>query len=158
MVDSLLGGLFGGPDGDRIRSEAQNFVERYDTGPKHEGYTSTEVSQRFAEVAKQMTPKDLESATTLSLEQMSSAERRAYRKAMRDRGVPQFQDIPDNVDDPQVLAKATEQFMAEETKKKGIDGVVKELSDKNSGLLDNPAVMAVLAGVAAYAFKKVLKG
>ena len=156
MVDSLLGGLFGGPDGDRIRSEAKNFVERYDTGPKHEGYTNAEVARNFSEVAKQMSGKEVETAATKSIEQMTPQERRAYNKAMRERGVPQFQNIPEDSEDPAVLGKATEQFMAEETKSKGIDGALQDLYGKDSNFLDSPAVKAALAGVAAFAFKKFL--
>lgn len=165
MVDQLLGGLFGGPDGDRMRSQAKDFVSRYDQGPPDHGYEPTEVLDRFKQVGRAMTPTDVHEAAQQSFKQMTPEMRRAYKQAMKQRGIPQFQQLPDDKDDdPSILAQMTQQAMQEqaqkhaETPEKGFDGSVGALLGKEGekSLLDNPAVKAAFAGMAAFAMKKIL--
>jgi hypothetical protein len=176
MVDQLLGGLFGGPDDDRVRSQAKDFVSRYDQGPPDQGYEPTEVMERFTQVQRHMTPDDVQEAARQSFRQMTPEMRRAYKQAMRERGVSQFQQIPDDDDNPDILAQMTQRAMQEreaqarqaqaqaeaqaaaEGQKKDFDGSIGALLGEDSGksLLDNPAVKAAFAGMAAFAMKKVL--
>ncbi|MFM9108781.1 MAG: hypothetical protein ACKOWF_19010 [Chloroflexota bacterium] len=169
MVDQLLGGLFGGPDGDRMRSQAKDFVSRYDQGPPDQGYEPTEVLDRFKQVGRAMDPTDLQDAAQQSFKQMPPEMRRAYKQAMKQRGVPQFQQLPDDKDDdPSILAEMTRQAMEQqakqqaeaqaESKGKGFDGSVGALlgQEGDKSLLDNPAVKAAFAGMAAFAMKKIL--
>lgn len=161
MVDKMLGGLFGGPDQDRMRSQAKDFVSRYEQGPPEHGYEAPEVQDHFKTVGRHMSPEDVQDAAREAFRRMSPEQRRAYKNAMRERGMSQFQAIPDENDDPDILAEQTQKFMKEEAEKKGgFDGSVGSLfgeePGKGSNMLDNPAVKAAFAGMAAFAFKKFL--
>jgi hypothetical protein len=174
MVDQLLGGLFGGPDGDRMRSQAKDFVSRYDQGPPDQGYEAPEVLDRFKQVSRAMSPEDVQDAARQSFKQMTPEMRRAYKQAMKERGVPQFQQLPDDQDEPNILAEMTQKAMQEQAQRqaqaqaqaqaeaqahaKDFDGSVGALLGKEGekSLLDNPAVKAAFAGMAAFAMKKIL--
>lgn len=160
MVDKMLGGLFGGPDQDRMRSQAKDFVSRYEQGPPEHGYEAPEVQDHFKTVGRHMSPEDVQEAAREAFRRMSPEQRRAYKHAMRERGMGQFQAIPDDNDDPEILAEQTQKFMKEEAEKKGgFDGSVGSLfgeASKGESMLDNPAVKAAFAGMAAFAFKKFL--
>ncbi len=171
MVEGMLGGLFGGPDSDRVRSQAQDFVGRYETGQPHEGYTNDEVADRFRQVSGHMSDDDMREAARESLKRMSPEQRREYKHAMRKQGAPGF-DRDDN-DDPDVLAQATQGFMKQQPDQGGggIGGflggmfgggnepaqrkVPQQQQDQGS-MLDNPAVKAAMAGMAAFAMKKMM--
>jgi len=166
----MLGGLFGGPDSDRMRSQAQDFVGRYETGQPHEGYTNDEVAERFRQVSGNMSDDDMREAARESLKRMSPEQRREYKKAMRQRGARGF-DRDDDNDDPEILAQATQGFMKEQPDQgDGIGGFLggmfgggndqpaqRQVPQQDQGsMLDNPAVKAAAAGMAAFAMKKMM--
>jgi hypothetical protein len=170
MVDQLLGGLFGGPDGDRMRSQAKDFVSRYDQGPPDQGYEPAEVLDRFKQVGRVLPAEEVQDAARQSFKQMPPEMRRAYKQAMKQRGVPQFQALPDDQDDdPDILAEMTHKAMQEQAQRHAeaapqaqkapdFDGSVGSLLGKegDKSLMDNPAVKAAFAGMAAFAMKKIL--
>ena len=170
MVDSMLGGLFGGPDDDRVRSQAKDFVSRYEQGQPHEGYGRDEVLDNFRRASQSVGDDDMRDAARESFRRMSPEQRREYRRAMRQRGAPGF-DRDDDNDDPEVLAQATQTFMKERPAQQdaGGGGLFGGLfgggHDQQQGhaqpqqqddLFDNPAVKAAMAGMAAFAMKKIL--
>ena len=168
MVDGLLGGLFGGPDSDRMRSQAQDFVGRYETGQPHEGYTNDEVMERFRQVRGQMNDDDMREAARQSFSRMSPDQRREYKRAMRQEGARGF-DRDDDNDDPDILAQATQGFMKEQPNQGGgLGGMLgglfgqdqspqRQLQQQDQGsMMDNPAVKAAMAGMAAFAMKKMM--
>ena len=169
MVQGMLGGLFGGPDADRMRSQAQDFVGRYETGQPHEGYSSDEVMDRFRQVSGHMSEDDMREAARESFRRMSPEQRREYKRAMRQRGARGF-DRDDDNDDPDVLAQMTQGYMREQPQQEGgLGGLLGGLfgggqssqpqaqqPDQGGSMLDNPAVKAAMAGMAAFAMKKML--
>ena len=169
MVDQMLGGLFGGPDSDRMRSQASDFVSRYDNGAPHEGYTNDEVMERFRQVSGHMSDDDMREAARQSFSRMSPEQRREYKRAMRQRGARQF-DRDDDNDDPDILAQRTQGFMKEQPQQEGgLGGLFGGLfgggdaqqpqvqrQDDGGSMLDNPAVKAAMAGMAAFAMKKMM--
>lgn len=174
MVDSMLGGLFGGPDADRMRSQARDFVGRYETGQPHEGYTNDEVMERFRQVQGRVSDDDMRDAARQAFGRMSPEQRREYRRAMKQRGARGF-DRDDEID-PDILAQQTQGFMKEQPDQDG-GGIMGFLGDvfgynqpdprqqaqhqqqvqqQQGSMMDNPAVKAAMAGMAAFAMKKVL--
>lgn len=167
MVEGMLGGLFGGPDSDRMRSQAQDFVGRYERGQPHEGYDNDEVMERFRQVSGHMGDDDMREAARQSFSRMSPDQRREYKRAMRQRGAGGFDD--DN-DDPDVLAQATQGFMkGQPDQGGGIGGFLggmfgggndssqRQMPQQDQGsMMDNPAVKAAMAGMAAFAMKKMM--
>lgn len=160
MVDQMLGGLFGGPDADRMRSQARDFVSRYEQGAPHEGYTNDEVAERFRTVSGRMSDDDMRQAARESLQRMPREQRREFRRMMRERGARFDRDDDDDVDS---MAQATQRFMKED--QQGGGGILGGLfggggqapgQQQEGNLLDNPAVKAAMAGMAAFAMKKVL--
>ncbi|MCC6312866.1 MAG: hypothetical protein IT337_02545 [Thermomicrobiales bacterium] len=173
MVDQMLGGLFGGPDSDRVRSQAQDFVTRYNQGQPHEGYDNQEVVNQFRNAARNAQPQDMENAATEAFSRMPREQRREYRRAMRQRGYRQFQG--DDNDDPRVLAQQTQGFMKEQAEQHpgGIEGFLGNLfghgnanqpatqqtqaqPQEQGSILDNTAVKAAMAGMAAFALKQMM--
>lgn len=171
MVEGMLGGLFGGPDSDRMRSQARDFVGRYETGQPHEGYSDDEVVERFRQVSGQLSDDDMREAARESFKRMSPEQRREYKRAMRQRGARQFDQDDDN-DDPDILAQKTQRFMKEQPQQEGgLGGLLGGLfgggdasqpqaqaqqRDQGGSMLENPAVKAAMAGMAAFAMKKLL--
>lgn len=171
MVEGMLGGLFGGPDDDRVRSQAQDFVSRYDSGPPQEGYSNDEVRDRFKQVYGRVNDADMQDAARESFRRMSPEQRKEYRRAMRQHGARQF-DGNDNNDDPDVLAQATQGFMKEQPQQSGgglggmLSGLfgdhelnqpqVQQRQAQGGSMLENPAVKAAMAGMAAFAMKKMM--
>lgn len=163
MVDSMLGGLFGGPDGDRMRSQARDFVGRYETGAPHEGYDRDEVLDRFRTARGAVNDDDMRDAARQSFGRMDREQRREFKRAMRQRGASGFDD---DDDDPEVMAQATQRFMKESPADQGGGGLFGGLfgggggsarpAQQDNDLMDNPAVKAAMAGMAAFAMKKIL--
>lgn len=174
MVDSLLGGLFGGPDGDRVRAKAQDFSSRYDKGAPEEGYSNDEVLDQFRSSFGQLNPDQQREATEQALQRMSPEQRKEYRRAMRQqqRGATQHFSQDDH-DDPRIAAQETQSFMkdASENQSGGLGGMLGNLFggggasqqqahavpvQEQGSMLDNPAVKAAMAGMAAFAVKKIM--
>ncbi len=170
MVDNMLGGLFGGPDDDRVRSQARDFVNRYEQGQPHEGYGRDEVLDNFNRASQAVGDDDMRDAAREAFKRMSPEQRREYKRAMRQRGARGFERDDDN-DDPEVLAQSTQTFMKERPAQQdsgggglfgGLFGGGQDQQrsstqpQQQDDFLDNPAVKAAMAGMAAFAMKKVL--
>lgn len=170
MVDNMLGGLFGGPDDDRVRSQAKDFVSRYEQGAPHEGYGRDEVLDNFRRASQAVGDDDMRDAAREAFRRMSPEQRREYKRAMRQRGARGF-DRDDDGDDPEVLAQATQTFMKErpaQAQDAGGGGLFGGLfgggheqqpaahQQQDNDFFDNPAVKAAMAGMAAFAMKKIL--
>ncbi len=171
MVDSMLGGLFGGPDGDRVRSQAKDFVSRYEQGQPHEGLERDEVLANFRRASESVGDDDMRDAAREAFRRMSPEQRREYRKAMRQRNARGFERDDDD-DDPDVLAQATQTFMKERPAQQDAGGggglfgglfgggndqpEAQAQQQQQDDFFDNPAVKAAMAGMAAFAMKKIL--
>jgi len=171
MVDQLLGGLFGGQQQDdtNLRQErARDFVDRYERGHPSEGYNNDEVLHNYRAVTDKLTPQQYEDAAADSFGRLSKEERRKLRRAMRQGGGGRFEPASE---DPRDLAKAASRFRQEEPSGGGLaslfgfgggdepqkrGGLLDAQQDQGGGLLDSGLAKAALAGVAAFAVKKVL--
>ena len=164
-LEQLLGGR---------RDEYRDFVRRYDEGPPHEGYDDDEVYERYEEVSEHVSPDDYEDAAYHAFARMSPQERREFlqwtRGQARDHGayVPDFDEdgIDDRVErDPRALARIAGRMHRQEP---GMFGEVvsggrarrkqrrRQPRKKQQSPLGNPLAKAALAGIAAFAAKKMI--
>ena len=122
-MDQMLGGLFGGQDNDddmRRRTQAQDFVSRYETGLPHEGYSDEEAVHNYHQVAGRLSPQQYEEAAAETFGRMSREDRRQLRQQMKQGGGNHF-DF-DN-DDPRELARAAAQYRQQDASGGGLAGL-----------------------------------
>ena len=162
MVDQLLGGLFGKPDDDddTRRGRARDFADRYERGA-FDQMGDDEVIQNYRAAASRLSPEEYQMAVADSLRRMPKEQRRELRREMRRRSRDRF-DAAD--DSPEELAKTMQRADQEEPGGGGLAGLFglgggdSQDGGGRSGLqnvLDNPLAKVAMAGVAAFAAKKL---
>jgi len=108
FLQNLLGG-------GQQRQEYGDFVNRYDQGPPHEGYSNQEVLNRYSQVAPQLPPDVYQQSAQEAFARMSPQERQEFARYLQQRSQQQGLNFPDfNQDgiddryqDPQKLAEVT---------------------------------------------------
>src|SRR5437588_8904342 len=71
LLDSLL-------SNPQQQQDLQNYVQRYQQGPPHEGYSDQEVLQRYQQVAPQLPPQDYQAAAQQAFNNMSPQDRMQF--------------------------------------------------------------------------------
>src|SRR5215210_40282 len=92
-MDQMLSGLFGSNDNDddaRRQTHASDFVQRYETGLPHEGYSDEEAIHNYRQVASRLSPQQYEEAAGATFGRMSKEERRELRREMKQRSGGRF--------------------------------------------------------------------
>ncbi len=109
-MDSLLGGLFGGQGSDdERRAQAQDFVNRVESGNPTEGFSTEEALTNFNQVAGNLSPDELQEATTQALERFSPEQRREFSQLLQSKaGVD-----AGATDDPRQIAQLTSQLQSQ---------------------------------------------
>ena len=140
----------------------QGFVNRYQEGPPHEGYSGQEVLNRYQQVAPQIPAEDYERAAQEAFHRMSPQQRAEFPQNLQQQ--TQDQNIalpggseaaaPDRAQDPKALAQIVTGLHQQQP------GLLGQLlgggGSGSGGLLDNPAAKAALAGIAAIAVKNMM--
>ena len=148
-----LEGILGAP---QQRSQYEDFVNRYNTGPPSEGYSDQEVLQRYGQIAPQLPARDYQAAAREAFARMSPEERAAFGQYVQQQAQQQGVNVPmprgkGPFDDPDALARMTA-------------GVQQQRPDLlgqmfgEGGMLSSPFAKAALAGIAAMAAQKFLSG
>jgi len=158
FLQNLLGG-------GQQRQDYHDFVNRYDQGPPHEGYSNQEVLNRYNQVAPQLPPDVYQQSAQEAFTRMSPQERQEFARYLQQRSQQQGLNFPDfNQDgiddryqDPQKLAQVTARMEQQQP------GILGQLLGGGSGggagsMLDNPLAKAALAGVTAMAVKRMMGG
>jgi hypothetical protein len=162
-----LGGLFGSQDTDddaRRQTHASDFVQRYETGLPHEGYSDEEALHNYRQVASRLSPQQYEEAAGATFGRMSKEERRELRREMKQRSGGRF---AIDSDDPREMARATAQYQQQDQAGGGLAGLFGmgggqqqagqgQQSAQQGSLLDNPLARVALGGIAAMAMKKLM--
>jgi hypothetical protein len=145
----------------------QNYVQRYQQGPPHEGYSDQEVMQRFQQVAPQLGPQEFQQAAVQAFNNMSPDQRTQFgqyvQQQLQAQGIPmqgfnQAQGSQQNYQDAGYLAQQATQLHQQQP------GLLGQLlggggsSGGGGGLLANPAAKAALAGIAAMAISNAMGG
>lgn len=130
-MDSLLGNLFGdsGNDDER-RAKAHDFVNRVESGSPTEGFSTDEALTSYHQVANNLSPQELQDATTQALERFSPEQRREFSQMLHSKagvsGGP--------TDDPRQIAQLTSQLQSQSP-----DGLL--------GLLGGGNLQGILGGL-----------
>ena len=83
-MDSLLGGLFGGGDDDNDRrSNARDFISRYETGPVDQGYDDDEAFNHFQQVSQHADPDTMYRASEQAFSRMNPDQRAQFAQYLQ---------------------------------------------------------------------------
>jgi hypothetical protein len=160
LLDSLL-------SGPQQQQDYQDYVQRYQQGPPHEGYSDQEVLQRYQQVAPQLGPQEFRTAAEQAFSNMPPDQRVQYGQyvgqQLQGQGLPMpgfapGQGNPQLYQDPGYLAQQTAQLHQQQP------GLLGQLlgggggGGGGGGLLANPAAKAALAGIAAMAISNAMGG
>ncbi len=169
---NILGNLLGGGQ----QQEYQDFANRYDQGPPHEGYSDQEVLDRYNQVAPNLPPQQYLQAAQGAFERMPPDQRQQLGQFLQQQG-SQF-GLPfqggGNYQDPNYLAQMTTHMHQQQpgllgqilggalggggSSGGGLGGLLGGGGSSGGvgGMLSNPAAKAALAGIAAMAVKQFM--
>lgn len=109
-MDSLLGNLFADDDNDDVRrAKADDFVNRVESGAPTEGFSTEEALTNFSKVASNLSPDELQAATTQALERFSPEQRREFSAMLQSKA----NGGGDATDDPFQIAQLTSQLQSQ---------------------------------------------
>jgi hypothetical protein len=158
LLDSLL-------NNPQAQQEVQNYVQRYQQGAPHEGYSDQEVLQRYRQVAPQLPAQDFQKAAEQAFNKMPPEQRTQFgqyvQQQLQAQGVsaPGFNPGQSNsYQDAGYLAQQATQLHQQQP------GLLSQLlggatgGSAGVGLLANPAAKAALAGIAAMAISNAMGG
>ena len=164
MLENLLGG-------GQQQADYQNFVNRYDQGAPHEGYSGQEVMDRYSQVAPNLPSNSYMQAAEQAFERMPPQQRQEFGQFLQQQAqqnnvnIPQFSQgaSPEQFQNSGFLAQALGSVHQQQP------GLVGQLlggvmggggstggSGGVGGVLSNPAAKAALAGIAAMAVKQFM--
>jgi len=111
LLDSLL-------RNPQQQQDLQNYVQRYQQGAPHEGYSDQEVLQRYQQVAPQLPQQDYLSAAQQAFERMSPQERAQFGQYVQQQAQTHGTAVPgfgqgvgrEMYEDPDYLAQHTAQL------------------------------------------------
>lgn len=162
FLQNILGG---GQDDER---GYRDFVNRYEQGLPHEGYSDQEVYDRYQQVSRQVPQDVYQQSAYETFNRMSPQERGQFGQYMQQQTRQQNYDFPDfNADgiddrlqDPQYLAQATSRMHQQQPDMLGqlLGGAGSMLGGGGGNALGNPLVKGAMAGIAALAVKKMMSG
>ncbi len=159
ILDELLGG------GQR-QKEYRDFVNRYEQGDPSEGYSDQEVLERYGDVSHAVPTDQYAQAAQEALSKLSPQERAAFVKMLQDRAAARGVALPRQMaPEPKELG----QVLTDLHEKPGrlrdlLGGASAQPQTQASGsspiadILASPQAKAVLAGIAAKVFKRVMQG
>ncbi len=107
-MDSVLGSLFGGENDDERRAKADDFVNRVESGNPTEGFSTEEALTSFSQVAGNLSPDELQDATTQALERFSPEQRREFSQLLQSSAGGGAA-----TDDPRQIAQMTSQLQSQ---------------------------------------------
>jgi hypothetical protein len=130
----------------QAQQEVQNFVQRYEQGAPHEGYSDQEVMQRYQQIAPQLPAQDFQKAAQQAFNNMPPDQRAQFGQYVEQQLHAQGSN-PQTLQDPGYLAQQVTQLHQQQP------GLLTQLLGGNGGggVLSNPAAKAALAGIAAMA-------
>ncbi|HYJ12192.1 MAG TPA: hypothetical protein VEW66_01280 [Thermomicrobiales bacterium] len=111
-MDSLLTGLFGDTDNDSKRTQAQDFINRYEDGLPQDNISDDEAVTNFQAVAGQLSPEQFQESATEAYERLSPEERNQFAQWLKERGGADAEGLTG--DDPRQLAQVTSRLQADQ--------------------------------------------
>lgn len=142
--------------GGQTRQEYEDFANRYQQGHPSEGYDDDEVMNRYQQVRSDMSPEDYQEASRESFSRMSPEERMQFGQYMqqqaRARGYqdPAWDEDDSMYQDPNYLSQVTGRMESQQP------GALGQVLGGAGNVLGNPLAKAALAGVTAFAAKRIM--
>ncbi|MDV2993527.1 MAG: hypothetical protein N4J56_003181 [Chroococcidiopsis sp. SAG 2025] len=164
---NFLQNMFGGQDGER---DYRDFVNRYEQGLPHEGYSDDEVYNRYQQVSRHVPPDIYQESAQEAFSRMSPQERMQFGQYLQQQTRGQNYDFPDlnqdgiddRLQDPNYLARATGSIHQQQPDLLGqlMGGATGAMmgGQRGGNLFSNPLAKAAMAGIAAIAAKKMMGG
>ena len=164
---NFLQNIFGG--GQESEHDYRDFVNRYEQGSPHEGYSDEEVFNRYQQVSRQLPPDVYHESAQEAFSRMSPQERMQFGQYLQQQTRQQNYNFPDldgdgqddRYQDPNYLARATGQMHQQQPDLLGqlLGGVTGGFTGGQGGggnIFSNPLAKGAMAGIAALAAKKMM--
>lgn len=165
---NFLQTIFGG--GQEAERDYRDFVNRYEQGLPHEGYSDEEVLNRYQQVSRQLPHDVYQESAQEAFSRMSPQERMQFGQYLRQQTRQQNLNFPDlnqdgiddRLQDPNYLAQATGRIHQQQPDMLGqlLSGAAGSLMGGRGGgnVFSSPLAKGALAGIAALAAKKMMQG
>lgn len=172
-MDSMIKGLFGGDDKDDRRSQANDFISRYEQGPVDQGYDENEAYEHFQRVSQHADPDTIQRASEQAFSRMDPQQRAQFAQQLQQQGGGQMGQVSD---DPRQMAGMVSQMHRQNPS--GLAGLFGGggsggggIGDALGGLLGGGGSggggggfpggnlgKVAMGGIAAYAMKEIMGG
>lgn len=171
-MDSMIKGLFGGGDDDNDRrSQASDFISRYEQGPVDQGYSDEEAYEQFQRVSQHADPDTIQRASEQAFSRMDPQQRAQFAQQLQQQGGGQAGQVSD---DPRQMAGMMSQMHRQNPG--GLAGLLggggggSGVGDALGGLLGGGGNRGgggfpggtlgkvAMGGIAAYAMKEIMGG
>lgn len=163
---NFLQTIFGG--GQESERDYRDFVNRYEQGLPHEGYSDEEVSNRYQQVSRQLPSDVYQESAQEAFSRMSPQERMQFGQYLRQQTRQQNYNFPDldhdgqddRFQDPNYLAQVTGRIHQQQPDMLGqlMSGAAGLMGGQGGGnVLSNPLAKGAMAGIAALAAKKLME-
>ena len=163
FLQNILGG------GQEQERDYRDFVNRYEQGSPHEGYSDEEVFNRYHQVSRQLPPDVYQESAQEAFSRMSPQERMQFGQYLQQQTRQQNYNFPDldgdgqddRYQDPSYLARATGRMHQQQPDLLGqllggAGGVLGSRGGGGGNIFSNPLAKGALAGIAAIAANKLM--
>ncbi len=161
FLESLLGG------GQNNEQDYRGFVNRYEQGAPHEGYSDEEVANRYQQVSRQLPADVYQESAQEAFSRMSPQERMQFGQYLQQQSRQQNYNFPDldgdgqddRYQDSNYLAQTTSRMHQQQPDLLGqlLGGAAGMLGGNSQGnIFSNPLAKGAMAGIAAIAAKKLM--
>lgn len=166
FLENILGG------GQNSENDYRDFVNRYEQGSPHEGYSDEEVVSRYQQVSRQLPNDVYQESAQEAFSRMSPQERMQFGQYLQQQTRQQNYNFPDldgdgqddRYQDPGYLARATGRMHQQQPDLLGqlLGGAAGMLGGNSQGgnvgnVFGNPLAKGAMAGIAAMAVKKLME-
>ncbi len=164
FLENILGG------GQNSENDYRDFVNRYEQGSPHEGYSDEEVASRYQQVSRQLPNDVYQESAQEAFSRMSPQERMQFGQYLQQQTRQQNYNFPDldgdglddRYQDPSYLARATGRMHQQQPDLLGqllggAAGMLGGNSQSGGNVFGNPLAKGAMAGIAAMAVKKLME-
>ncbi len=162
FLQNILGG------GQESEHDYRDFVNRYEQGPPHEGYSDEEVYNRYQQVSRQVPADVYQQSAQEAFGRMSPQERTQFGQNLRQQARQQNFNFPDldqdgqddRFQDPNYLAQITGRMHQQQPDLMGqlLGGAGSLMGGGGGNVLNSPLAKGAMAGIAAMAVKRMMSG
>ena len=161
FLESILGG------GQNSETDYRDFVNRYEQGAAHEGYSDQEVANRYHQVSRDLPADVYQESAQEAFSRMSPQERMQFGQYLQQQSRQQNYNFPDldgdgqddRYQDSNYLAQTTSRMHQQQPDLLGqlLGGAAGMLGGNSQGnIFSNPLAKGAMAGIAAIAAKKLM--